>query len=153
MVTFSTTNWLLWYRLVLYTRCLYCFVFSFNQWTAYEMRISNWSSDVCSSDLLDIGEGAAARRRRLRPIERQHRVHRQPARGRLAGRQASRERPEAAPAPGRRLGGEPPLDRLAQHVATGRRHIGRAFHHHRPVAALEDKIGSTSCRESVCPYV
>src|SRR3546814_1788647 len=28
-----------------------CFVF-FKQKTAYEMRISDWSSDVCSSDLL-----------------------------------------------------------------------------------------------------
>src|SRR3546814_1149981 len=29
---------------------LFCFVF-FKQKTAYEMRISDWSSDVCSSDL------------------------------------------------------------------------------------------------------
>src|SRR3546814_4417420 len=29
---------------------LYCFCF-FKQKTAYEMRISDWSSDVCSSDL------------------------------------------------------------------------------------------------------
>src|SRR3546814_3197398 len=29
---------------------LYCFFF-FSQKTAYEMRISDWSSDVCSSDL------------------------------------------------------------------------------------------------------
>src|SRR3546814_10769118 len=28
-----------------------CFVFFFKQNTAYEMRISDWSSDVCSSDL------------------------------------------------------------------------------------------------------
>src|SRR3546814_7451146 len=27
------------------------FIFFFKQKTAYEMRISNWSSDVCSSDL------------------------------------------------------------------------------------------------------
>src|SRR3546814_3478221 len=31
--------------------CLSCFFF-FKQKTAYEMRISDWSSDVCSSDLL-----------------------------------------------------------------------------------------------------
>src|SRR3546814_10286303 len=32
--------------------CLYfVFVFFFKQKTAYEMRISDWSSDVCSSDL------------------------------------------------------------------------------------------------------
>src|SRR3546814_3651502 len=28
-----------------------CCVFFFKQKTAYELRISNWSSDVCSSDL------------------------------------------------------------------------------------------------------
>src|SRR3546814_18808002 len=31
---------------------LFCFFF-FKQKTAYEMRISDWSSDVCSSDLTD----------------------------------------------------------------------------------------------------
>src|SRR3546814_6817416 len=31
---------------------LVCFFFFFKQKTAYEMRISDWSSDVCSSDLL-----------------------------------------------------------------------------------------------------
>src|SRR3546814_3210512 len=29
----------------------YSYVFFFKQKTAYEMRISDWSSDVCSSDL------------------------------------------------------------------------------------------------------
>src|SRR3546814_1508954 len=32
--------------------CWVCVVFFFKQKTAYEMRISDWSSDVCSSDLL-----------------------------------------------------------------------------------------------------
>src|SRR3546814_18018951 len=32
-----------------------CFFFFFMQKTAYEMRISDWSSDVCSSDLGCIG--------------------------------------------------------------------------------------------------
>src|SRR3546814_1499676 len=60
---------------------LFCFFF-FKQKTAYEMRISDWSSDVCSSDLphphrnrgalvmieilaghLDFGEGAVQLRR------------------------------------------------------------------------------------------
>src|SRR3546814_8902151 len=31
--------------------CVLCYVFFFKQKTAYEMRISDWSSDVCSSDL------------------------------------------------------------------------------------------------------
>src|SRR3546814_3864448 len=35
---------------------LYCIsiLFFFKQKTAYEMRISDWSSDVCSSDLMSI---------------------------------------------------------------------------------------------------
>src|SRR3546814_13511310 len=37
---------------------VYYFFFFFKQKTAYEMRISDWSSDVCSSDLQV--EGAAA---------------------------------------------------------------------------------------------
>src|SRR3546814_9138827 len=32
-----------------YSSCM--FIFFFKQKTAYEMRISDWSSDVCSSDL------------------------------------------------------------------------------------------------------
>src|SRR3546814_1817083 len=31
-----------------------CFFFFFKQKTAYEMRISDWSSDVCSSDLVAV---------------------------------------------------------------------------------------------------
>src|SRR3546814_6000137 len=33
--------------------CILCFFF-FKQKTAYEMRISDWSSDVCSSDLVEV---------------------------------------------------------------------------------------------------
>src|SRR3546814_3928586 len=35
--------------------CCYIVVFFFKQKTAYEMRISDWSSDVCSSDLFGGG--------------------------------------------------------------------------------------------------
>src|SRR3546814_5192141 len=35
----------------LYYTCVTIYVFFFKQKTAYEMRISDWSSDVCSSDL------------------------------------------------------------------------------------------------------
>src|SRR3546814_7491123 len=38
-------------------------VFFFKQKTAYEMRIRDWSSDVCSSDLLGIGVGTASIKR------------------------------------------------------------------------------------------
>src|SRR3546814_19483038 len=37
---------------MLNAKCVLRFVFFFKQKTAYEMRISDWSSDVCSSDLV-----------------------------------------------------------------------------------------------------
>src|SRR3546814_2336811 len=40
--------------------CFIVFVFCFKQKTAYEMRISDWSSDVCSSDLLQAENRAPA---------------------------------------------------------------------------------------------
>src|SRR3546814_4550712 len=36
---------------VLYCHIIFFYFFFFKQKTAYEMRISDWSSDVCSSDL------------------------------------------------------------------------------------------------------
>src|SRR3546814_6683346 len=47
---------------------MFCFLF-FKQKTAYDMRISDWSSDVCSSDLkwrpVDEPAGAAQERRQM----------------------------------------------------------------------------------------
>src|SRR3546814_9635734 len=44
-------------------KLIFCCFFFFKQKTAYEMRISDWSSDVCSSDLLHLaGNPALARR-------------------------------------------------------------------------------------------
>src|SRR3546814_9781395 len=40
--------------ITVYDMCGVLFFF-FKQKTAYEMRISDWSSDVCSSDLLEVG--------------------------------------------------------------------------------------------------
>src|SRR3546814_3459113 len=44
-------------------------IFFFKQKTAYEMRISDWSSDVCSSDLtgLPISTEGSSRGSRVRP--------------------------------------------------------------------------------------
>src|SRR3546814_5228431 len=42
---------LIMYGLYSYLFIVTCSVFFFKQKTAYEMRISDWSSDVCSSDL------------------------------------------------------------------------------------------------------
>src|SRR3546814_4346130 len=51
-----------------------CSVFFFKQKTAYEMRISDWSSDVCSSDLggpwVDSSHGSTEQGGRLTLFER-----------------------------------------------------------------------------------
>src|SRR3546814_4915664 len=46
---------------------MFFFVFFFKQKTAYEMRISDWSSDVCSSDLVEDG-GVERRARPSAPV-------------------------------------------------------------------------------------
>src|SRR3546814_1066830 len=40
----------------------FCLFFFFKQKTAYEMRISDWSSDVCSSDLIAFGIAETVRK-------------------------------------------------------------------------------------------
>src|SRR3546814_2371848 len=62
-------------------------VFFFKQKTAYEMRISDWSSDVCSSDL---SEASASR---MQALPRRCRRRCAPAR-RLSARRARTERSE-----------------------------------------------------------
>src|SRR3546814_8865644 len=47
------------YIIRLFSMCLDFLCFFFQQNTAYQVRISYWSSDVCSSDLL--GPGSAER--------------------------------------------------------------------------------------------
>src|SRR3546814_11336728 len=42
------------------SRFLFFFFFFFKQKTAYEIRISDWSSDVCSSDLLKLHKELSA---------------------------------------------------------------------------------------------
>src|SRR3546814_9529803 len=49
------------------------FFFCFKQKTAYEMRISDWSSDVCSSDLAVQGAARALARRQDRAAVDRHR--------------------------------------------------------------------------------
>src|SRR3546814_6401499 len=101
-----------------------CFVFFFfKQKTAYEMRISDWSSDVCSSDL----HFAMALIERLAVI----RVHAQPyfrasAAAHLREPVRIRER----------------LSREADDVGLARDQHG--------LRLLEVEIGRASCRERVC---
>src|SRR3546814_6624757 len=111
----------------------FCFFFFSKQKTAYEMRISDWSSDVCSSDLLDRVGGdivavAAAVVARLR-AETDERGQVQPLRDRRAGR-ARREHMQPR-----------------GHLALGR------FRKTRVEFRRDDEIGRASCRERVCQYV
>src|SRR3546814_6113591 len=99
-------------------------VFVFKQKTAYEMRISDWSSDVCSSDLL--ADLVAL------PID-DHRP--------LADRLATGD--GEADALGDRAVGELALDPgRAREAAFGFAPLGDS-----------EKIGRASCRERVCQYV
>src|SRR3546814_2360709 len=100
-----------------------CIVFFFKQKTAYEMRISDWSSDVCSSDLRNACSArslclfAAAPENQWIAALQPHHV-----------------------APGPSFPHQERVDRILRHsvpcASLGDRKIGRA-----------------SCRERVCQYV
>src|SRR3546814_13906331 len=111
------------------------FFFFFKQKTAYEMRISDWSSDVCSSDL-DLGRLA------------RHRNIRENANPQTPlALDVARDRP-----PGRLdlARGEPiGLHRL-QPV---RAEIERGATLGIAVDPALEQIGRASCRERVCRYV
>src|SRR3546814_1089081 len=101
------------------------FFFFFKQETAYEMRISDWSSDVCSSDLPV--HVPAGRRQRVRPgLDARSGWHPGDLPRRLPPERGRAEHLQLRAR--RRRGTVPPLRRL--------REIGRA-----------------SCRERVCQYV
>src|SRR3546814_1661411 len=87
--------------------CVVCFsFFFFKQKTAYEMRISDWSSDVCSSDLFALMQGALDADSgslsipagwRIASVEQEITAHQRPARefvmdGDEIGRASCRER-------------------------------------------------------------
>src|SRR3546814_6295552 len=99
-------------------------MFFFKQKTAYEMRISDWSSDVCSSDLLDPAEDVpfAEVRRAAQDI-----------RKRLAGVAL-----DSFPL----LTGGKGIHVVVPIVA------GRGWEEVEAFA----QIGRASCREGVCPY-
>src|SRR3546814_1536178 len=106
--------------------------FFFKQKTAYEIRMSDWSSDVCSSDLLAFEQAEAASRRC--PRIRLHLLRRAQADGEGGGQGRGLRQPGELPhgrAGALRL--QIP-ERAIQRVA--RRQLGRA-----------------SCRERVCQYV
>src|SRR3546814_2201002 len=103
-----------------------CFFF-FKQKTAYEMRISDWSSDVCSSDLFGrgLGEGEVAGAETHFEIALEERAHE-------LG-QGALEVGEAGV-----LVDQQAFD-LVEHRRMGLVAVG--------------EIGRASCRERVCQYV
>src|SRR3546814_10907914 len=101
-------------------------VFFFKQKTAYEMRISDWSSDVCSSDLSD------AIREDSDP---EQEAHNQRYAREYEGHTA---RAAATGQPGN-------VNNVGIHSRPGKGG--------RPSRSVWTKIGSASCRERVCTYV
>src|SRR3546814_1164574 len=98
----------------------------FKQKTAYELRISDWSSDVCSSDLA-AAAGSAAEQPFLE----------------------SRLGLRAGPVDRERVG------HRAVALQRGARRVGRevALHHAQQLVQTLVEIGRASCRERVCQYV
>src|SRR3546814_7415029 len=107
--------------------CVYVYFFFFKQKTAYELRISDWSSDVCSSDLQILIGGIGA----------------QLAVGRHQG--VGNQRPVGVAKAGAVGLGEvrrQVLDRLPENRFFGIVGDQRV-----------EQIGRASCRERVCQYV
>src|SRR3546814_10787240 len=94
------------------------FFFFFKQKTAYEMRISDWSSDVCSSDLQPRGRPLQPRgcRRLLRDPGREAVGQRRP-------RRAGQQRPRRRLHPGR---GDAPSELRTVAGPTGRLPAGES---------------------------
>src|SRR3546814_3645396 len=111
---------------------LYDFIFFFKQKTAYEMRISDWSSDVCSSDLTLVEHRIM---RVGHPFHRSHQAGRRREMCIAVLVQDTYDRPATR-------GGS--VEQLQQ-VLAERGHI--------VLAPVRREIGSGSWRESVCQYV
>src|SRR3546814_4150830 len=90
--------------------------FFFKQKTAYEMRISDWSSDVCSSDLVRPGPVASASRRTPLALATPRRPFAAAVRVSVGSRSASAAGPRRA-SPARRSGRPDP--RFPAHSAAG----------------------------------
>src|SRR3546814_7111442 len=104
----------------------FCVFFFFKQKTAYEMRISDWSSDVCSSDLKL--EGVSLERDRLKL------------------QQMPPVTPPEAEALDRKLDTLLPRVRITELLLEVAERTGF-------LNAFRDQIGRASCRERVCQYV
>src|SRR3546814_17175286 len=115
--------------------------FFFKQKTAYEMRISDWSSDVCSSDLLPFDQVDAGDLLGHRMLDLQPRVHlHEPD---AVGAQTFGGIGDELDRPGADI-----IDRLRRAHRGGAELLPRRF-----VPSGGGEIGRASCRERVCQYV
>src|SRR3546814_21063331 len=121
------------------------FIFFFKQKAAYEMRISDWSSDVCSSDLRGYGY------QRLGPFD--------PNGDPVGGRSINEFALEARYRFGN-FGIVPFVDAGNAYESTfpkgsdPRFGAGIGARYYTNFGPLRiDEIGRASCRERVCPYV
>src|SRR3546814_1320080 len=102
---------------------VYLFFF-FKQKTAYEMRISDWSSDVCSSDLSTFEQTG-----RVRHFQRhRHAVHTMHVECNTVGMEMDVQQP-------------------------GHQKAAVEIDHFGTVATETGQIGRASCRERECQYV
>src|SRR3546814_7970264 len=128
------------FLMCLYLLCFFFFFF-FKQKTAYEMRISDWSSDVCSSDLhVSAHDGAGVVAPGIQPQS-----HCRHSRGDQVDSASRRHAgPAAKPHGGLRVGAGPAagMGAVPRPVAVlRRRHLKRP------------ETGRASCRERVCQTV
>src|SRR3546814_15230704 len=105
------------------------YVFFFKQKTAYEMRISDWSSDVCSSDLE--GHKVEALGHRSGTLQ-------------VLGVARRRERGQGAPVEGAGAGDHPHLPGVALDVVVAARDLQRALDRLGPGVAEERLVGERS---------
>src|SRR3546814_19201764 len=117
--------------------------FFFKQKTAYEMRISDWSSDVCSSDLPDGRDPPCLDRPSGRSDTGQSHGSRQ------APAISHRRRDDRRDLLQRDERGEPPVSGQPLLSPFELRRTLRTP----PPGRRASEIGSASCRERVCPYV
>src|SRR3546814_8075336 len=125
--------------------CLYvcCYVFFFKQKTAYEMRISDWSSDVCSSDL-DVEALSAAYTSSdawARIVVQQVAQHAEPATMRCLGFCVSIDHARFM------------ARRFTKHGIPSVAVWGDSPRDERHAALRDLEIGRASCRERGCQYV
>src|SRR3546814_2408763 len=105
-------------------------VFFFKQKTAYELRISDWSSDVCSSDLID---DAAAREAIAMALIADRIDDPQPLLAAQHFGACARPNPRAA------VGGIARIEQREPRVVD-------------PAVRIFEEIGRASCRARVCQY-